>query len=179
MHRFVLGTIILGLVGLALSSEQPAAWAASRSFGLDELPARVLAGHNIERARLGVAPVAWDDNLARGAAAYAAEMARTGRFQHSSREGRARTGENLWMGTRGAYSLEQMVGGWLDERRLFVPGIFPNVSRSGNWADVGHYTQMVARRTTRIGCAVGSSRSYDYLVCRYSPSGNVDGRMVF
>jgi hypothetical protein len=99
-------------------------------------------------------------------------------FQHSERKARAGTGENLWMGTRGAYSVETMVGNWASERRLFVPGTFPNNSRSGNWEDIGHYTQMIWPTTTRVGCALASNASTDYLVCRYSPAGNVDGHAV-
>jgi hypothetical protein len=71
-----------------------------------------------------------------------------------------------------------MVGGWVSERRWFRPSVFPGVSRTGRWSDVGHYTQMVARRTTRVGCAIRSSRNWDYLVCRYNPSGNVDGSRI-
>ena len=48
-------------------------------------------------------------------------------------------------------------------------------SRSGNWEDVGHYTQMIWPGSVRVGCAIRSSASNDYLVCRYSPAGNVMG----
>jgi hypothetical protein len=79
------------------------------------------------------------------------------------------------MGTRGAFSLDQMLGSWAKEGRWFKPGIFPNVSRSGDWSRVGHYTQMIWRGTTRVGCALRSSARYDYLVCRYGPAGNIVG----
>jgi hypothetical protein len=71
-----------------------------------------------------------------------------------------------------------MVGGWGSEKRFFVRGAFPNNSRTGNWFDVGHYTQIVWPTTTRVGCAVASNGRNDYLVCRYSPAGNIDGRVV-
>ena len=61
---------------------------------------------------------------------------------------------------------------------MFFPGIFPATSRTGNWIDVGHYTQMIWPTSQRIGCALASTRSTDYLVCRYSPAGNIDGRWV-
>ena len=80
------------------------------------------------------------------------------------------------MGTRGAFSFEAMVGGWSSERKDFVPGVFPAVSRAGSWEKVGHYTQMVWPTTTRVGCAIASNATSDYLVCRYSPAGNVIGR---
>lgn len=137
-----------------------------------------LALHNRERAAFRVAPLAWDIGLARAADLYAAEMAATGRWGHSPKATRPGQGENLWMGTVGAYSIHQMVGGWIGERRWFQAGIFPAVSATGNWKDVGHYTQMISSRTTRVGCAMRSGRGWTYLVCRYSPSGNVDGRQM-
>jgi hypothetical protein len=144
----------------------------------NQMPARILAAHNAVRAQFGVAPLAWDPMLANAAASYAMQLALTNTFQHSDRHARPGTGENLWMGTRGYYSYEAMVGGWSSERRYFMPGVFPAVSRSGNWEDVGHYTQMVWPTTTRVGCAVASNAASDFLVCRYSPAGNIDGRPV-
>ena len=139
---------------------------------------QVLTMHNAERGRFNVAPLAWDPALAAAADHYAAQMARTGRWGHSPEGMRVGQGENLWMGTRGAYSLNSMVGGWVSERRWFRPAVFPAVSRTGRWSDVGHYTQMVSRQTQRVGCAVRSSRAHEYLVCRYYPSGNVYGRPI-
>jgi hypothetical protein len=106
------------------------------------------------------------------------ELAITNSFHHSDRRARRGTGENLWMGTHGAFSYEAMVAGWSSERRNFVPGVFPAVSRSGRWEDVGHYTQMVWPATTRLGCAVASNTTSDFLVCRYAAAGNIDGRPV-
>jgi len=136
----------------------------------------LLRSHNSERARWNVAPLAWDPGLARAADGYAAELARTNNWVHSPRQFRMGQGENLWMGTAGAYSLQTMVGAWLAERRWFRPSVLPAVSATGRWNDVGHYTQVIARRTTRVGCGVRSNRRWTYLVCRYSPAGNVDGR---
>lgn len=82
------------------------------------------------------------------------------------------------MGTRRAFGVEGMVGAWASEKRLFVRGVFPGVSRTGNWIDVGHYTQMIWPATQRIGCALASTGRTDYLVCLYSPAGNIDSRWV-
>ena len=143
-----------------------------------QFPARVLAAHNRERVQVQVAPLAWDNALGTSAAAYAQQMAMTGAFQHSNRRARPGVGENLWMGTRGAFSVEQMVGAWASEQRMFRPGLFPDVAVTQNWADVGHYTQMIWPTTQRVGCALASTRRTDYLVCHYSPAGNIDGRPV-
>lgn len=138
----------------------------------------VLALHNAERARWQAPPLTWDVGLAAAADRWAAELAQTGRWGHSPKAARAGQGENLWMGTRGAYPVPAMFDGWLSERRWFRPAVFPAVSRTGRWTDVGHYSQMVSRHSTHVGCAVRSSRRWDYLVCRYSPPGNVSGQAV-
>jgi hypothetical protein len=154
-----------------------AAPAAAQSFAA-QFPARILAAHNRERALVGAPLLVWDNALGTSAAAYAQQLAFTGRFEHSDRAGRRGIGENLWTGTHGAYSVEAMVGAWASEKRMFVPGIFPANSRTGNWIDIGHYSQMIWPTTLRIGCALAGTARTDYLVCRYSPSGNINGRWV-
>ncbi|HEX7855252.1 MAG TPA: CAP domain-containing protein [Sphingobium sp.] len=149
---------------------------AERDSGL--LREVVLGMHNDEREALGVSPLTWDDGLALDAARYAREMAQTNLFRHSPRSSRALpSGENLWMGPRRLYDYEVMIGSFLDEKRLFRRGgKLPNISVSGRWADVGHYSQMIWRGTRKIGCALGEGRNYDYFVCRYFPAGNVFGQ---
>ena len=84
------------------------------------------------------------------------------------------------MGSRGAYSPEQMVQYWISEKAYYRPGMpFPHVSRTGNWADVAHYTQIVWRNTQEVGCSVVNDRGWDVLVCRYWPAGNVWGQKAY
>ncbi len=136
----------------------------------------MMTAHNDARRAYGVAPLLWDAALAADAGAYAQTMARTRTFRHDPNPNRRRTqGENIWMGTRSGFSYATMIGQMIDERRHFRPGQFPNVSRTGRWSDVGHYTQVVWPTTTHLGCATASNATDDYLVCRYSPRGNVDG----
>ena len=132
--------------------------------------------HNDARRAFGVMPVAWNEELANEASAYARSMAATGIYGHDQTPGRRkRMGENLWRGARGVFSYETMVGVMVDERRLFRAGVFPAVSSTGSWHDVAHYTQIVWPATTEIGCGLASSATSDYLVCRYAPTGNKDG----
>lgn len=144
----------------------------------DPVSAAILAEHNRARAEVGAPPLHWDRQLARAADAYAQTLTKIGRLVHAPRAGRANQRENLLMGVRGLHSPRQMVRVWIDEKRHFRPGLFPNVSRTGNWADVAHYTQVVWRQTSRLGCAIRSDRRFDYLVCRYSPPGNIDGHRL-
>lgn len=137
-----------------------------------------LNAHNRERAAFGSRPLVWDASLAAQARAYASELAQLGRLQHAPKARRPGQGENLWMGSRGAYVPEAMVASWASERRWFRHGIFPAVSTTGRWSDVGHYTQIVWPRTSRLGCGMASSARWDVLVCRYSPPGNQDGTRI-
>ena len=143
---------------------------------LDRTSEQLLALHNRARAEVGSPPLKWDPQLAAQAASYGPRLAQYGRPVHSSRVGRETSRENLLQALPGT-PVDRMVGVWIAERQHFVPGTFPNVSRTGNWADVGHYTQMIWPTTTRIGCAVhrGGGR-FDWLICRYSPPGNADGK---
>ena len=163
---------LLGMVATA----QAAATAQARSPAPHA--ALLLAMHNAERASAGVPPLQWDPRLAAAAASYGPELERLGRLQHSPRSSRPGQRENLWMGTRGAFGPQQMVGSWIAEKSDFRPGVFPHVSRTGNWMDVSHYTQMIWSGTTHVGCAIHSGARWDFLICRYSPPGNIDGRYI-
>jgi hypothetical protein len=153
--------------------------AAAGDSDLSNLSARLIAFHNRERAAVGAPALAWDRGLAEGAAAYARELGGRGKLAHASREARGGAGENLWMGTRGGYSVEDMAGSWAAEKAWFRAGLFPDVTtKSRRWDEVAHYTQMIWRATQRVGCAVHRAREWDYLVCRYAPAGNVVGQRV-
>jgi len=172
---------ILALV-LAIAAPAAAAtlpnpnWPAPADRGEALLRSTVLSAHNQARRRFGVPALAWSDQLAAEAKAHAQYMAATGIYGHDRTPGRRKkSGENLWRGQRGVFSYGVMVGVMVEEARHFRPGTFPNVSRTGDWSQVAHYTQIVWPTTTEVGCALASSAATDYFVCRYAPSGNKDG----
>lgn len=138
---------------------------------------QILNDHNRVRANVSVSSLVWDDGLEAEAADYAATLARTRTFAHSKRvSGQPVEGENLWMGTFRAFSYGDMIDGWANEGRDFKRGSFPNLSRTGSWHDVGHYTQMVWAGTRSVGCAIAHNQTDEYMVCRYFPAGNVWGQ---
>ncbi|MET0376977.1 MAG: CAP domain-containing protein [Rhizorhabdus sp.] len=147
----------------------------------NNLEARLLASHNRERASLGIPPLAWDAKLARDAQDYAFHLAEVGKLVHSEDDPADPDpqGENLWAGTSGYYGPEAMVGLWIDEKKDFKPGIFPNISISGDLEQVAHYTQLMWRSSHAVGCAAVRGAEDDFLVCRYSEGGNVIGEKVF
>ncbi|MBO9516626.1 MAG: hypothetical protein J7493_01015 [Porphyrobacter sp.] len=137
---------------------------------------QVLDLHNQARADAGSPPLQWNLTLAAHAQEYAEVVAETGRLKHSSRVGRENERENLAAGPRAGNSPLRLAQTWLDERRYFRPGTFPDVC-VGDWSRCAHYTQMIWSTTTDVGCGF-ASKTYDALVCRYSPPGNKDGRPV-
>ena len=153
--------------------------AADHVHAADHRAARMLASHNEERARLRLPPLKWNRHLEREAAEWATQLGHLGRLQHASRAVRNGTGENLWMGTAGYWDVETMVGMFIEERRHYRHGNFPDISHTGNWSDVGHYTQVIWRDTKEVGCALVTTRGNDVLVCRYWPAGNVWGAKAY
>ncbi|HEX4158282.1 MAG TPA: CAP family protein [Rhizomicrobium sp.] len=143
----------------------------------DEQKSELLAAHNKYRADLREQPLVWSDDLAAGAQIWAEHLAQEVlTLKHS---GEAGAGENLAMWSAGRSSLTKLVDLWGAEKRYFIEASFPDVSTTGDWRTVGHYTQMIWRNTTEVGCGVARGGGYDFLVCRYSPQGNYLGEWVF
>lgn len=171
--------------GVRLAAAAALALAAPLIVGgtgrLTSLDTRLLAAHNRERTSAGIAPLAWDAELARDAAAWGRQLAAAGAFEHegSDDDDPDAEGENLWAGTKGAYTPEEMVGLWAEEKKHFRAGPIPNVSRTGAFEDVGHYTQMMWRDSDRVGCALAAGAEEEVLVCRYRTAGNVEGEAAF
>jgi hypothetical protein len=169
------GSIIAAIAG-ALAIAMPAVAGAQQ--GINSFAMRLLAEQNAERDRKGVDRLTWSHELAQQAQSWAERLARDDRMYHSDRESRHGAGENLWVGSVGYYSADDMIDGFLAERKKFKPGTFPQVSKTGRWQDVGHYTQIIWPGTKQVGCAVAHNRQHDFLVCRYFPAGNVYGHAV-
>jgi hypothetical protein len=137
-----------------------------------------LAAHNLARAEVGLAPLAWSDALARDAQAWARHLAERGLYAHASPEQRRGQGENIWRGPKGYWSPSDTIGFFIAEKRHFRPGTFPDVSRTGMWRDVGHYTQVIWPQTREVGCGLAETSNEEVLVCRYWPAGNVWGERI-
>lgn len=173
-----------GLLGILLVAGAAGGASAERVArpappSLDGLAERLLAEHNRERDRAGVPRLVWSERLAEEARAWAQRLASDGGLRHASESESRGAGENLWMGTAGSFAPESMVGAFVAERRFYRHGTFPEVSLTGNWHDVGHYTQVVWRGTREVGCAVARGEGHDYLVCRYWPAGNWMGQTPY
>ncbi len=142
-----------------------------------ELNQRLLALHNQPRDAVGVPPLSWSPTLADQARTWAETLIAGRRFEHDGARGLV--GENLWAGWGRRFSPEEMVQAWSEEQAAYVHGVYPHVRHPGDTRAVGHYTQMVWRNTTEVGCAVAEQDDRQVLVCRYSPPGNVRGETAY
>jgi uncharacterized protein YkwD len=139
--------------------------------------AAILQDHNTYRSALQLPALEWSPALASDALAWARHLAETDKGQHDQ-DIIGKEGENLWWGTANAFSFSDMVGAWGGEKKSYRDGLFPDC-RANRAAVVGHYTQIVWRNTTAVGCALVGNGHNDYLVCRYSPAGNIIGEKPY
>ena len=146
---------------------------------LDNFDQRILAAHNAERALIGVPSLSWSPALAADAARWGANLQTLSYLEHDG--ALDAEGENLWRGSKDAYTPEDMVTMWIDEKAAFKNGLFEDVSTSGQWEDVGHYTQVIWRGTAQVGCALVTvaSGEDEVLVCRYLDGGSVMGQKTY
>jgi uncharacterized protein YkwD len=135
--------------------------AASPSLARD-----MLATHNAVRARVGVPPLAWSAQLAALAQDWANALIASQAFSHRPNN---RYGENIYAISGGAASAAEAVATWAGEARGYD---IRNNSCSGI---CGHYTQLIWRSTTTVGCGVASDAERQVWVCNYNPPGNVVG----
>ena len=144
----------------------------SASGGMSSADARaVLDAHNQARAQVGVKPLVWNTELAAIASIYATKLARTGQFKHS---GQRSYGENLFMGTAGAYGPVDGVRAWIGESRDYDYNV-----NHGHGKPVGHYTQVVWSGTTAVGCGQAVGHGSMWMVCNYYPAGNIVGQRPY
>jgi uncharacterized protein YkwD len=138
--------------------------AGARSGAVD---AKALTdAHNRLRARHCAPPLAWSTKLAASAQQWAGTLRAHGcAMQHSG----GPHGENLAGGTAGLLDEAAVVNMWYDESRHY------NFKNGGFSMKTGHFTQVVWRTTTQLGCAVARCPGIDVWVCQYDPPGNVQG----
>lgn len=145
----------------------------------DPIAAAWVAAHNLHRARVSPAaspalpPVRWSPQLAATASAWAQRC----EFEHS----RGDHGENLSARTHMA-SPDEVVASWAAESEHYRYG----KGRCAAGQVCGHYTQVVWRDSTEIGCAAAQCEGGPFgggawilWVCNYSPAGNWSGERPY
>lgn len=134
------------------------------------------AAHDRVRAGLDIAPLEWSPELARFAQKWADKLKRGGcDLQHRPRSGpdAQRYGENIFSATGQVADPAMVVDTWAAE----VEGYDAKKNRCKGVC--GHYTQIVWRATTRVGCGMATCGDTEVWVCNYDPPGNYLGQRPY
>ncbi|SFV62830.1 SCP-like family protein [hydrothermal vent metagenome] len=132
---------------------------------------RAVSRHNEIRAEVfNGSSVVWSDTVATTAQDYANYLANTGNWEHDISSG---YGENLYVTSENP-SYEEAINYWYQEKKNYN---YENNSCNGT---CGHYTQIIWKDTTEIGCGkaiytTGNMKNWTVVVCRYNPAGNYIG----
>ncbi|KAI6678233.1 hypothetical protein NL676_039029 [Syzygium grande] len=135
-------------------------------------PKDYVAAHNKARSRVGVGRIAWDQRVASYAMDYAKKLAKDcRRLVHSG----GPYGENLaWASSD--LTGTKAVGMWVAEKPYY--NYKSNSCTPGKVC--GHYTQVVWRRSVRLGCArVKCATGGTLVTCNYDPRGNIVGQKPY
>lgn len=135
---------------------------------IESTPQSAIIRHNEIRAEVfSQSKVTWSEVLALSAQDYANYLASTGKFEHQLNNN---YGENLYLSPFDA-SYINAIDCWYKEKLDYH-------YYSNSCDDIcGHYTQLIWKDTTEIGCAkarytTGVYKDNTVVVCRYNPSGN-------
>lgn len=127
----------------------------------DAFTSAVLNSTNFYRTEHNASDVTWNTTLEEFAVDYLDENGCE--FEHSG----GPYGENLAWGYPNATA---SVEAWGDERDDY------NFRRGKFEKETGHFTQLVWKNTTDMGCGRKLCDRSWYLVCQYWPRGNVEGQ---
>jgi uncharacterized protein YkwD len=125
-----------------------------------------VAAHNAVRAKHCAPPLTWSPAIASVARKWADRLAGMGcnTLEHS----RGKLGENLAAATAGSMSDGDVTKMWYGEIASY------DFRRPGFSMETGHFTQVVWKGTTQLGCASATCASgWQIWVCNYDPPGNV------
>ncbi|KAL1544338.1 basic form of pathogenesis-related protein 1-like [Salvia divinorum] len=158
------------LVTLSLMAAAAMAGAGAMDPGQLNSPHDFLEAHNRARAEVGVAPLAWNETVAGYALRYAYKRYGDCEMEHSM----GPYGENLAEGW-GRLSAVDAVGMWVNEKSCY-----DHSSNSCVGGECLHYTQVVWRDSTHLGCARRQCRNgWLFVICSYDPPGNYVGQRPY
>ena len=132
----------------------------------------MLERHNFYRAEVGTPPLQWSNKLAKNALKWANILKKKNcLLKHSPQNMRKGYGENIAWNSGYSESAIGVVDRWCSEKEYFN---FSTRTCNGSWDLCGHYTQVIWKNTSKVGCAVVKCGDEEIWVCQYSPSGNIN-----
>lgn len=137
----------------------------------DDVIKELVDAHNTYRSAVSISNLVWSDELETSAQQWADELAGSCDFKHSDSE----LGENIWIGTAGAFEPSDAVDSWGSEIANYTYA--DNTCAEGEVC--GHYTQIVWANTTEVGCGMATCEGFDIWVCQYNPAGNFIGQKPY
>lgn len=140
----------------------------SRGESVD--PTAMVNAHNHWRESVHVPPLTWSNDLASVAQQWADHLIQTNSYGPRQKR---QFGENSFEVQNGRADAKQVVDAWAGERTAYDAA--SNTCR----ARCGHYTQVVWRDTTKVGCGMAQGKGREVWVCNYDPPGNVIGEKPF
>ena len=132
----------------------------------------ILERHEFWRADVGLGPLEWSDEMAVLADDWAKKLAKNCGFKHRPNNN---YGENLFYGTAGYYTAADAVNAWGEEKADY--NYAKNKCKPNKMC--GHYTQIVWKTTTKVGCAKSICNGNVIWVCNYDPPGNWVGEKPY
>ncbi|TMW69097.1 hypothetical protein Poli38472_001253 [Pythium oligandrum] len=128
-----------------------------------------LNAHNKARKEVGVPLLKWDENLAKKGKNWATHMEKNKFFGHNTPGKNDAQMNNLYSGT----SCVDAVAAFYKEKNKLPKD---RIVRAHNYQQYGHYTMMVWRKTTRVGCGRGPNKN---VACYYEVPGNMIGQAAY
>ncbi|XP_024979355.1 pathogenesis-related protein PR-1 type-like [Cynara cardunculus var. scolymus] len=136
-------------------------------------PQDYVDAHNRARAQVGVGPMTWDSRVASFAQNYANQRQGDCQLIHSQNRP---YGENLAGGSGFELTGVGAVNLWVGEKADYDYN--SNTCAPGKVC--GHYTQVVWRKSVRLGCArVKCNNGAWFVTCNYDPPGNYVGEKPY
>ncbi|XP_008798890.2 pathogenesis-related protein PR-1 type-like [Phoenix dactylifera] len=133
--------------------------------------------HNAAREAVGVGPVSWNTTVASYAEDYANQRKGDCQLIHSDSISYG-YGENLFIGGGPDFTAKNAVDLWVGEKQYY--DYDSNSCSAPPGQSCGHYTQVVWRDSTGIGCArIQCDSSGTFITCNYSPPGNVERKRPY
>jgi pathogenesis-related protein 1 len=165
--------------GADVPSMKPTRTPRAPAAAKDAEPGRlagITAAHNETRSELGLPALVWDAEVARFAQVWADKLKRRNcDLQHRPRKGAdaQKYGENIFGAAGKQSSAAEVVGEWVAEVKDYD-------AKTNKCRGVcGHYTQVVWRKSQRLGCGMATCGDAEVWVCNYDPPGNFLGQRPY